>query len=139
MNQPHIPPSGPSTHREVLTAISHGLDTLLMEFYGRGPTRAKSYYEEDLVVFVLRGGISRVEETLSDGGLGAAVIRQPTGSQDVMRARFTDVIEAATGRRVIGFVSGKQQQPDLICEVFILGPTDLLDTHELSRPSAGPA
>jgi hypothetical protein len=40
---------------------------------------------------------------------------------------------------VIGFVSGKQQQPDLICEVFILGPTDLLDTHELSRPSAGPA
>jgi uncharacterized protein YbcI len=34
---------------------------LLKEFYGRGPTRAKSYYEDDLVVCVLRGGFSRVE------------------------------------------------------------------------------
>ena len=29
---------------------------LLKEFYGRGLTRTKSYYEDDLVVCVLRGG-----------------------------------------------------------------------------------
>jgi hypothetical protein len=32
---------------------------------------------------------------------------------------------------VIGFMSGNQQHPDLMCEVFILGPTDLIDEHEI--------
>jgi hypothetical protein len=47
--------------------------------------------------------------------------------QDVMRDRFAEVIERATGRQVIGFMSGNQQEPDIMCEVFILSPTDLLD------------
>jgi uncharacterized protein YbcI len=104
---------------------------LLKEFYGRGPTRTKSYYEDDLVVCVLRGGFSRVEQTLLDGGRGSAVIRQRMEFQDVMRERFDGVIEQATGRRVIGFMSGNQQDPDMMCEVFILAPTDLVDEHEL--------
>ncbi len=57
----------------------------LKEFYGRGPTRAKSYYEDDLVVCVLRGGFSRVEQTLLEGGRGTAVIQQRMEFQEVMR------------------------------------------------------
>lgn len=125
--------SKPENHGDVLTAISEGLVSLLKEFYGRGPTRTKSYYEDDLVVCVLRGGFSRVEQTLLDGGRGAAVIRQRMEFQDVMRARFDAVIEQATGRRVIGFMSGNQQEPDMMCEVFILAPTDLVDESEHPR------
>jgi hypothetical protein len=33
------------------------------------------------------------------------------------------------GRQVAGFMSGNQQDPDMICEVFVLAPTDLLDHH----------
>ena len=123
-------------HGDVLTAISDGMVALLKEFYGRGPTRAKSYYEDDLVVCVLRGGFSRVEQTLLDGGRGAAVIQQRMEFQEVMRGRFDDVIERATGRPVIGFMSGNQQEPDMMCEVFILGPTDLVDEFELSGGGA---
>ena len=54
-----------------------------------------------------------------------------------MRERFEAVIEYATGRQVIGFMSGNQQHPDMMCEVFILAPTDLVDTHEI--PVARPA
>jgi uncharacterized protein YbcI len=107
---------------------------LLKEFYGRGPTRTKSYYADDLVVCVLRGGFSRVEQTLLDGGRGNAVLNQRLAFQDVMRDRFAGVIEAATGRPVIGFMSGNQQHPDMMCEVFILGPTDLLEQDELPQP-----
>jgi uncharacterized protein YbcI len=121
----------PENHGEVLTAISDGLVSLLKEFYGRGPTRAKSYFDGDLVVCVLRGGFSRVEQTLLDGGRGAAVINQRMEFQEVMRARFEAVIEDATGHRVIGFMSGNQQDPDMMCEVFILAPTDLVDEHEI--------
>jgi uncharacterized protein YbcI len=120
----------PRAHGDVLTAISDGMVALLKEFYGRGPTRAKSYYDDDLVVCVLRGGFSRVEQTLLDGGRGASVIQQRIEFQEVMRDRFTGVIEDATGRPVIGFMSGNQQQPDMMCEVFILGPTDLVESDE---------
>ena len=117
----------PAKHGDVLTAISNGMVALLKEYYGRGPTRTKTYYEDDLVVCLLRGGFSRVEETLLDGGRGAAVIQQRLEFQEVMRERFVEVIEEATGRLVIGFMSGNQQSPDIMCEVFILAPTDLVD------------
>ncbi len=124
----------------MLTAISDGMVALIKEFYGRGPTRTKSYYQDDLVVCVLRGGFSRVEQTLLDGGRGEAVILQRMAFQDVMRNQFTGVIEKATGRPVIGFTSGNQQDPDLMTEVFILGPTDLIDDHELpGAPDSAPA
>jgi uncharacterized protein YbcI len=119
------------THGEVLTAISDGLVALLKEYYGRGPTRAKSYYEDDLVVCVLRGGFSRVEQTLLEGGRGGAVIQQRMEFQELMRSRFEAVIERATGRQVIGFMSGNQQHPDMMCEVFILAPSDLIERDEL--------
>jgi uncharacterized protein YbcI len=121
----------PAKHGDVLTAISDGMVALLKEFYGRGPTRTKSYYEDDLVVCVLRGGFSRVEQTLLDGGRGASVIQQRLEFQELMRERFEGVIERATGRRVIGFMSGNQQHPDMMCEVFILAPTDLVELDEL--------
>lgn len=113
-------------HGDELTAISDGLVALLKEFYGRGPTQAKSYYQDDLVVCVLRGGYTQVEQTLRDGGRGSAVIEQRMQFQELMRERFEAVIEKATGREVIGFMSGNQQEPDLMCEVFILAPTDLV-------------
>jgi uncharacterized protein YbcI len=87
----------PESHGEVLTAISDGLVALLKEFYGRGPTRAKTYYQDDLVVCILRGGFSRVEETLLDRGRGAAVIQQRMEFQDLMRELFAAVVEDATG------------------------------------------
>jgi uncharacterized protein YbcI len=118
-------------HGDVLTAISDGLVALLKEFYGRGPTQAKSYYDDDLVVCVLRGGFSRVEQTLLQGGRGAIVVQQRVEFQELMRERFEAVIERATGRRVIGFMSGNQQEPDMMCEVFILAPTDLFGSDEL--------
>ncbi len=130
-------PDTQSTDGHVLTAISEGMVALLKEFYGRGPTRAKSYFQDDLVVCVLRGGFSRVEQTLLDGGRGPAVIRQRMEFQELMRGRFVAVIEDATDRQVIGFMSGNQQHPDIMCEVFILAPTDLMDDHEIrARRSA---
>jgi uncharacterized protein YbcI len=126
-------------HGDILSAISDGMVALLKEFYGHGPSRTKSYYADDLVVCVLRGGFSRVEQTLLAGGRGAAVIQQRIEFQELMRERFEEVIENATGRRVIGFMSGNQQHPDMMCEVFILAPTDLIDFDELpAERSASP-
>jgi uncharacterized protein YbcI len=111
----------------VRTAISDGMVALLKDFYGVGPTQSKTYYHDDLVVCLMRGGFTRVEQTLLEGGRTAAVIQQRIEFQEVMRDRFVGVIERATGRRVVGFMSGNQQDPDMICEVFVLSPSDLVE------------
>jgi uncharacterized protein YbcI len=118
-------------HGAVLTEISDGMVALLKEYYGVGPTQAKTYYHDDLVVCVLRGGFTRVEQTLLDGDRGRAVIDQRMAFQEVMRQRFEAVIQHATERPVIGFMSGNQQDPDMICEVFVLSPTDLFEEQEI--------
>ena len=118
-------------HGAVLTEISNGMVALLKEYYGLGPTQAKTYYHDDLVVCVLRGGFTRVEQTLLDGHRGNAVIEQRMAFQEVMRSRFEAVVQHATQRPVIGFMSGNQQEPDMICEVFVLSPTDLIEEGEL--------
>jgi uncharacterized protein YbcI len=124
-----------AAHGEIVTAISEGLVGLLKDYYGKGPSQAKTYYEDDLVVCLLRGGFTAVEQTLLEGGRGTAVIDQRMAFQDVMRQRFEAVVEHATGRRVIGFMSGNQQQPDMICEVFVLSPSTLFKDVELPTES----
>jgi hypothetical protein len=52
-----------------------------------------------------------------------------------MRRGYEEVIEQATGWPVIGFISGSQQNPDMMCE---LAATDLVVAHEIAangRPS----
>jgi uncharacterized protein YbcI len=110
---------------------------LLKDFYGVGPTQAKTYYHDDLVVCLLRGGFTRVEQTLLEGGRTGAVIQQRMEFQEVMRDRFVAVVEDATERRVVGFMSGNQQDPDMICEVFVLAPTDLVGDAEPPGWAAG--
>ena len=110
---------------DVRTAISDGIVALLKEYYGRGPDRTKTYVNGDLVVCLLRGGFTRVEQTLIDGGHGDDVIRQRMVFQDVMRSRFEHVVEEATGRKVIGFMSGNQQDPDMLCEIFVLSQNEV--------------
>jgi len=109
---------------DVRTEISDGIVALLKEFYGRGPERTKTYVHDDLVICVLRGGFTRVEQTLVEGGHGDEVIRQRMAFQQVMRHRFEEVVEQATGRTVISFMSGNHQAPNMICEVFVLAPDD---------------
>jgi uncharacterized protein YbcI len=58
------------------------------------------------------------------GGRGAVVTEQRMAFQELMRERFEAVIEEAIGRKVIGFMSGNQQDPDMMCEVFVLEPTN---------------
>jgi uncharacterized protein YbcI len=128
MGPDHAPDRDATTASgDVRTEISDGLVALLKDYYGRGAERTKTYVDDDLVVCLLRGGFTRVEQTLLEEGHGDDVIRQPMVFQNVMRRRFEQVVEQATGRKVVGFMSGNQQDPDMICEVFVLAPNDF--TH----------
>jgi uncharacterized protein YbcI len=119
----------PGTHQaggDTRGNISRRMVQLHKEFYGRGPEKAKTYLNGDLVVVLMRGGFTRVEETLLQEGRGESVIRQRSDFQDVMINRFVGVIEEETGRKVIAMMSGTHQHPDLLGEMFVLESSDVL-------------
>jgi uncharacterized protein YbcI len=129
------PDGSPETERrdaggDILGKISRRIVQLHKEFYGRGPERAKSYYSGDLVVVLMRGGFTRVEETLLQEGRGESVAQQRTDFHEVMADRFTSVIEEATGRKVIAVMSSSHQHPDLLGQMFVLESADVLMPHD---------
>jgi len=64
----------------------------------------------------------------------------PAAHGDVLTAISDGMLQAEPRDPRSVFMSGNQQEPDLMCEVFILGPTDLLDDHEVaSQEPSSPA
>jgi uncharacterized protein YbcI len=112
---------------EVRRAISRSIVTLLKEHLGRGPVKAKTYVQDDSVLVLMYEGHTTGEETLRAGGEAKAVASQRVISSEAIQGRLTDIVEAETGRKVIGFMSSSQQDPSLLSFVFVLETTDLLD------------
>lgn len=107
---------------EALAAISNGLAHLHMRFYGRGPTKARAHFVDDLVVCVLWNGFTTVEQTLLARGESETVEAFRRTFQSTMEEQFTEVVEDATGRKVRAYMSQIHLDPDLAVEVFMLEP-----------------
>lgn len=103
-------------------AISTGLVQLHRQYYGKGPTKAKTYFVSDTVVCILEGGFTTVERTLIDDGQADAVHEIRRSFQKAMERQFTDVVQEATDRSVIAYMSQVHDDPDLAVELFVLEP-----------------
>jgi uncharacterized protein YbcI len=104
----------------LLAQVSNTVVGLYKRLYGKGPTKARSYYLDGVVVTVLRGGLTRAEITLVESGRSEVVSRQRQEFQEAVRDEFMEAIGAVLGRRVIGFMSTMHHDPDVSVEVFVL-------------------
>jgi uncharacterized protein YbcI len=107
---------------ERLAQISTRLVQLHARFYGKGPTKAKTHLVDDLVVCSLRGGFTTVERTLIDSGNQESVYAVRRSFQEAMEDEFRSIVEEATGRRVIAYMSNIHVEPDIAFELFVLEP-----------------
>jgi uncharacterized protein YbcI len=106
---------------EELAAVTNGIVGLFREYYGRGPTRAKSYLLDDrYLVTILRDTLTTVERTLADTGQTDLVRRVRLVFQEAMADSFTDVVERGLGRKVVGYHSQILVNPDVGFEFFLL-------------------
>jgi uncharacterized protein YbcI len=110
------------TPGEALARISTGLVQLHRRYYGKGPTKAKTHQVNDTVISILRGGFTTIERTLIDEGNAEPVHAMRRTFQDVMEDQFTAVVEEATGRKVVAYMSQVHENPDLAVEIFLLEP-----------------
>jgi uncharacterized protein YbcI len=127
---PEAPPES-LTGGRLNAAISTDIVRLHSEFYGKGPTKARTYSVDDVVVTVLRNIFTTVEKTLVGAGKEAQVRDVRTTFQTAMADRFKAAVERHTGRRVIAFFSQVDVEAEMAVEAFVL--------EAPSEDGAGPA
>ena len=117
---------------EMRATVSREMVRLQAEFYGKGPTRAKTYIVDDLVVVVLEESFTRAEKTLAERGERDAIQHIRRRFQQQMAESFTSVVEQATGRKVKVFLSETDIEQDVSVETFLLAEerTDMTGFEE---------
>ena len=101
-------------------AISNALVQLHRRAYGKGPTKAKTYLLDGVVLCVLEGGALRIEATLRDHGEEEMVHQVRRTFQGALNHEFRDIIESTTGRTVRAFMSQFDPEHNIGVEIFFL-------------------
>jgi uncharacterized protein YbcI len=101
-------------------AISNTMARIKREFYGKGPSRTRTYVYDRIIFSVLDDVLTPVEISLKEGGRKALVRRTRLTFEDIMTKTFTGQIERLTGARVIAYHSQIVFDPDMAIEVFVL-------------------
>lgn len=106
----------------VASQISKGAVGILSRHTGRGPTKVRTYINDDLVSILLRDLLTPGERTLADHGKTQTVLENRRAFQDTMRQELVEVVEHQTGRKVMAFLSANHLEPDVEVEMFLLEP-----------------
>jgi uncharacterized protein YbcI len=104
----------------LLAEISNAMVGLKKGFYGKGPTKAKTYINDNYVFCVLQGGLTRNEETLLAAGQQELVRDFRLKFQEAMADATIEAIERLTGRKVTGYHSQIVFEPEHAFEIFVL-------------------
>ncbi len=121
MDSVHSPGGASTADGEALSEVTNGIVRLFSEYYGRGPTRAKSYILDDrYLITVLRDTMTTVEQTLVSKGQPHLVREVRLTFQEAMAASFKGVVEEALGRTVISYHSQVLTDEDIGFEFFVL-------------------
>jgi uncharacterized protein YbcI len=78
----------------------------------------------DTVICILKGGFTTVERTLLDTGEIESVFQMRRSFQTAMEDEFRRIVEGATQRKVIAYMSSIHVDPDLAVEFFVLEPLE---------------
>ncbi len=102
--------------------ISREIVQLHARLYGRGPTKARTYFERDYVLCVLEEVFTVAERTLIRAGNGEQVMATRMAFQEAMQGEFVELVEEATQRPVRAFISQVHIAAGLAVEIFLFGP-----------------
>jgi uncharacterized protein YbcI len=116
------PPDGQPDGSAPAAMISTSTVRLLHEYTGRGPTKAKTLINDDVVTVLLADTLTTGERSLVDNGRSDRVLQLRYDYQLTMRDDLIAIVERQLERKVIAFMSQNHIDPDLAVEVFVLEP-----------------
>jgi len=112
--------ASPDGTGKAAVAVSNRAVELFRKYSGRGPTEARTTIDRDHVLIVMRNGLTPNERSLSEHGYEGLVLDCRRAMQAIVRPELAMFVEEQFGRKVIGFMSGNQIEPDLAGEIFVL-------------------
>ena len=117
--------SSPALERGALASqISREIVQLHASLYGRGPTKAKTYVQDDHVLCLLEDVFTPAERTLVGAGKVDQVDATRRAFQEAVREQFIEIVERASSREVRAFMSMVHIEPEMTAELFVLEPVD---------------
>lgn len=137
----HTPEQQPRTESErgaVAAQISREIVQLHANMYGRGPTKAKTYVQDEFILCTLEDVFTPAERTLIGAGKAEQVQATRGAFQDAVADEFISIVESATGRRVRAFLCQVHIEPELSAELFIMEPAPGHHLSEVDGNGAGP-
>jgi uncharacterized protein YbcI len=105
---------------KVASEISNSAVQLLRDYTGRGPTKAHTIINRDVVTIVFRDTLTKGERKLVSGGFKDEVLHTRHMYQGAMRDDLVALVERNCGRKVVAFMSDNHIDPDIGVEFFIL-------------------
>ena len=99
--------------------ISNEIVRAQKQFFGKGPTQAKSYMLDDLLIVVMRDGLTTAEKTMLEFGNPDMVRQFRQLFENDMTEKLTGLIEDLTGCKVATYQSQVMFDPDVIVEMFV--------------------
>ena len=109
-------------------AISNHVVRTMSEYTGRGPTKARTQINDNLVTVLLQDTLTKGERSLVGDDLDEMVLTMRKAFQGTMRHDLINGVEEILGRNVVAFMSDNHIDPDVAVEVFVLAPPGA-ETH----------
>jgi uncharacterized protein YbcI len=106
----------------VTAAISNATVKLLHQYTGRGPTKARTYINENFIAVVLEDTLTMGERSLVRDGETELVLATRKAFQRTMGPELIAAVERESGREVYAFLSDNRTDPDVAVESFVLVP-----------------
>jgi uncharacterized protein YbcI len=114
-----------SRHGSMTSQISNTVVRHMREYTGRGPTKARTYLNDAVVLCMVEDTLTKGEQALVDGGEEQSVLTLRRRYQSLMQEDVSKAVEEITGRRVVTFMSDNATDPDMAAEIFVLdGPPE---------------
>jgi len=100
--------------------ISRAMVSIMKQYYGKGPTNARTFFNERYVFCVMEGGLTRSDETLLAAGQEELVRTYRLSFESVITPVITRAVADITQCAVVGYHSQIILDPPHIVEIFIL-------------------
>ena len=95
---------------------------MLKQRIGKGPVATRAYVHADVVFILMKGGHTVAEQTRFDAGEARGVLQSRSDLTQLLKPELIACVERNTGRKVVAFMTGSQQDPDFLAHTYVLGP-----------------
>jgi uncharacterized protein YbcI len=132
-----VPQDGRPRGGSLLAQISNAMVRIHKEHWGKGPTKARTIYAEDVVLTRLEQIFTRAESTLVAAGREEEVRNMRLAFQRELEHEFVGAVERLTGRKVQAFISEIHARTNMGIELFVLEPAEVPADPSADTPREG--